>query len=527
MPLLLALLVLLLLVPSAGAAVPEGAVHEEAEIASTDGTLLAADVFRPAGGRVPVVLDAGPYFGRFGQDEPAPASPDPALAGLPARGIAVVDLSLRGYGGSGGCVDFHGAADRRDLRAAIAWAKAQPWSNGRVAVAGFSYDGGAAVNALAAASDLLDAAVLISPQADAYDTLFHQGVHFGQPATTNVFGAGLSGTDALGPDLGSSPGRELRNVQSADPACWASFAQGVEQADRDHPFWRGRHPSAEAAGTRVPVLLSYGFEDTTTRLTDVLAALRGPVRAWLGQWDHDEPSGRDGFRAELAAFLGHHLRGEGDAPPAGAVVQEGRGGWRAERTWPPAGTGELALPILPGTYRDAPGNTADARDLAAVPIAGRVGPSPVQGSGSWTFTPPLETVRHLAGEPAAEVRAPAGAQVVALLYDVAPDGRASFVTRGAARLEADGTTAVRLLGQDWRFAPGHRIGLLLSGADEHAYRPGTSGRDVAVGGGTLRLPVLRAPAGEPLDGEPGRWFAARRPFAVDPALVAQRTAPGR
>jgi uncharacterized protein len=121
---LLALLALLVLPATSAAQVPAGARHHEATITAPDGTELAADVFLPAGlpegARVPVLLAAGPYFGRFEQRAPAPRAPNVYLRQrLFERGYGIVDLSLRGYGGSEGCLSFYGEDDRRDLAAGV------------------------------------------------------------------------------------------------------------------------------------------------------------------------------------------------------------------------------------------------------------------------------------------------------------------------------------------------------------------------------------------------------------------------
>lgn len=176
--------------------------------------------------------------------------------------------------------------------------------------------------------------------------------------------------------------------------------------------------------------------------------------------------------------------------------------------------------LLPGSYLDGPGNSAQPAD--AVPGL-RVDRSR-QGVGSWTFTPPLADGLHVSGVPEVQVRAAApGAQAVALLYDVAPDGTATLLTRGAARLAASGATRVELHAQDWRVAPGHRLGLLLTGADDGHYRPGTTLATVRVDGGALTVPVLRGPHRDDLEGGPGPRIEGRRPFVVDQQTVRDRT----
>ena len=57
-----------------------------------------------------------------------------------------------------------------------------------------------------------------------------------------------------------------------------------------------------------------------------------------------------------------------------------------------------------------------------------------------------------------------GCDVFAKLLDIHPDGRQLLVTDGHVRITVDGaTTSAALVMADtaWRFAPGHRLGLLL------------------------------------------------------------------
>ena len=69
------------------------------------------------------------------------------------------------------------------------------------------------------------------------------------------------------------------------------------------------------------------------------------------------------------------------------------------------------------------------------------------------------------------------ATVALKLWDVAPDGSKTLVTRGVYRLSvaggdpAEGTIRVELLGNAWRFAAGHLVQLQISQADPPFLRP--------------------------------------------------------
>ncbi len=105
-------------------------------VAMADGVTLAATVWKPAGSgadgaRVPAVLVVTPYV----SDEAHPRART-----YVDRGYAMVSVDRRGRGNSGGEQQvFTDVGD--DACAVIEWIKAQPWSDGRVAMRGGSYRG--------------------------------------------------------------------------------------------------------------------------------------------------------------------------------------------------------------------------------------------------------------------------------------------------------------------------------------------------------------------------------------------------
>jgi predicted acyl esterase len=285
----------------------------------------------------------------------------------------------------------------------------------------------------------------------------------------------------------------------------------------------------------VPVLLANGFwDDSGARIGAVMEwwrKLRGPRQAWFGQYAHVHATnvsviGRDGYFEQALRLFDRELRDRpSPEPEPPVVVQEGPSGrWRAEDAWPPADTRSWAMPLRSGTYRDIPGNKAEAKtpeDGFAEAEPGVL--APLTGQGAWSVTGPLPREAHLAGIPRVRVRAagPPGATAIALLYDVAPDGTAVLASRGVTRLRRDGTASVRLDDQDWRFDAGHRIGVLLTGSDDTAYFPvpRTLG-EVSVQAGDLTLPLLTGPRDEFIAGDPGAFSANRRPIRVPAEAVA-------
>jgi uncharacterized protein len=238
------------------------------------------------------------------------------------------------------------------------------------------------------------------------------------------------------------------------------------------------------------VLWTHGFLDANTKpdnFLDVYSTLRGPRRGRFGQFAHRGADsggiGRDGLDQYLRWF-DHHLKGArprvADAP---VEVQQADGRWRAESQWPPADARRVALPIRAGSYLDSAGNTASAPN-----------PNRLPNRGYWTMTQALPYDAHVAGVVRVsldlDVQA-AGANVVALVYDVEPEGGARLITRGATKVAADGTVGFDLYPQDHRLAAGHHLATFLSASDDNWFDPGFTATPVTVKKGSLSVPFLR------------------------------------
>ena len=113
--------------------------------------------------------------------------------------------------------------------------------------------------------------------------------------------------------------------------------------------------------------------------------------------------------------------------------------------------------------------------------------------------------------------------VVAHVYDIAPDNTARLVTRGAMAPAESGAQAVSfgLYPQDWLFQKGHRIAIHLSGSDDSWFSPGTTMTTVEVTGGSVTLPLLRFVRDSFLKGGPSDGMSA--PFSVDEATIKEAT----
>jgi uncharacterized protein len=510
----LGVLLLLLVVPGLLAApVPASEVVErtnewtwsETFFPSADGTSLHADVFLPAwaqpGDRFPVIVSVGPYFGS------SSGSPTLRFADLMddgrifERGYAYVQVDSRGYGGSAGCYDMGGPGEQADAKAAVEWAASQPWSTGKVGMWGKSYDAWTQVMALAQDPDGLAAVVIQAPLIELYRGVYENGVSY--TAGWRIVGATYLLYDVQPNNPQNNDTQETINYlqgKTVAGPCYASHLAMPQVPFHELPYYAERDLIVAASDTDVPVLWSHGFNDVNTKPNNFLPIwerLTSPKRAWFGQWAHDRGNedhlvGRDGFMDEAMAFFAEHLLGEAAADLPAIEIQDGEGVWRTEQAWPPADAIPHRIPVIPGSYPDASGNSAA---------------NPTRGT--WTFTHPAPHDLRFSGpyEVAVQVETQLPlANMVSLLYDVAPDGTARLIQRGAQLIRPSGSSPVRFdsYPQDWILRAGHRLGLQLSAADATHFFPTYTQQTVTITSGSFSVPFLRVERIPDLEGGPAR-----------------------
>lgn len=346
-------------------AVPVTTVLDQ-PIEMRDGTILRADVHRPAeGGPYRTVLVRNPYG-------------EPLFRRVPVvpylrAGLAVVLQHCRGRGSSDG--EFTPWVDEgRDGVDTVAWIAAQPWSNGEVVAAGTSYLAGCALQLAAQRPAALKAVVASMTPHDFYDGLkyhggafalgsaFHWGSLQGMLGALHAMAGGQDASGRLGvllPVL-ADPDAALRTLPIRD-------VPGVSQA---FPFWRDwvDHPERDAYWTEpaetlrhdrieVPVLHIAGWFDVFLRGTlENFRRIPGG-RLIVGPWTHlSQESGvgelNFGFGASAQAVMLEaeqiaFLTGRTDGPKVKYFTM-GANTWREAASWPPPGAGSVRYYLHPG-----------------------------------------------------------------------------------------------------------------------------------------------------------------------------------
>ena len=472
---LLVTFALLALAAPAGAAEPPPpelpeptyqAVAEEVSIAMDDGVRLGATVTfpsedgqAPASGRFPVVLSMTPYS----RNGVCGCYPPDLFA---TRGIISAVVDVRGTGGSEGTLEgnYFSPREQRDGFNLVEFFGTQPYSNGRVGMAGGSYLG---ITQLLAAGRRPPHLAAIAPQVALSDLYRDAYTHGGVPnfffdtqyiAVQGAPGAAGGNTD---PSL-----LEQTLVAKAGQSPPGTIALDYLERPEDDDFYRDRSPIYVADDIDVPVLLAGGWHDGLMRgqpeMFRALASRRGvETRLYMDPCTHkgcgapfapmNDPPGRHDIGALVFEFLAEHLRGD-PAPerPRLEFYVQGANEYATAGHWPPRGTSFERLPLGPGTLGTPASGTADYVTNPAAGLSlffnryGTVAGTPyvptdqrLEGPEGLTFRmPPLSEALRLTGPVALHLVAASTAPDTdwhAKLADVAPDGSETVITEGSLR----------------------------------------------------------------------------------------------
>jgi len=306
------------------------------------------------------------------------------------RGYTWVQVDLRGFGGSTGCLDWAGPGEQADVKAAVEWAARQSWSTGKVGMYGKSYDGVTGMLGIVQQPKGLAAVIAQEPVYDMYRYLFQNRVRYVNSLLTPNLYNGIAGTPGTASDTLAYNQSSVDDL--ARPGCPAFNFTDQQDPNAGSAYWRQRNLIARASGKKTPFFLTQGFLENNTKpdgAFDFYNGMRGPKRAWLGQWDHvrgndkDENGrllmGRKSWFEESMRFYDRYVAGKSSAqapthrdPPV--ATQAGDGAWRSEAAWPPRDSNKAITPLRAGTYLDDATNNGTAEGGAP------------NGRGIWTFS---------------------------------------------------------------------------------------------------------------------------------------------
>jgi uncharacterized protein len=212
-------------------------------IPASDGVNLVGDVILPGAGtgKYPAVIDMEPY-GRS------------TSTAYVSHGYARINTDVRGSGKSGGALCLLCLREQQDVYDVVEWVAHQPWSNGHVALYGYSYSAITSLLGAALQPPHLDAVVVGHPPTDPYrDVLWHNGL-YDQGFVAQWF-AGQTAAQSIG--IGVQP-QVLDRAQQ-------QFAVETRLLPLDGPVYYERSVLDKMNHITVPIYVFTGWEDMYSR----------------------------------------------------------------------------------------------------------------------------------------------------------------------------------------------------------------------------------------------------------------------
>lgn len=345
-------------------------VEKNLRIRMPDGTHISANLYRPAralSDRLPVIMAATSYdkdlkpeeylvngrapvnrlqgqrFGNFKVSEATPfEAPDPGW--WVPNGYAVLHVDARGTGLSEGKKDVVSDQTMDDFARVVTWASEQPWSNGKVGLAGTSYLALAQWLIAQRAPKGLAAIAPWEGMTDTYrDTSFHGGI----PETAFVR-SWLKGPGTL---MGTTAPPEFLTKKP-----WIARLPIPGQMGAQLRYFAGLNPTPEEMGTpsaklaqiKVPALITGSWSAQGLHTRGAFNGFMGIASTdkWLythGRHMWDVMKSEDALRVQLEffdRFLKGNLAAFQNQPRIRLEIRENanRHKVRAESEWPIART---------------------------------------------------------------------------------------------------------------------------------------------------------------------------------------------
>ena len=211
---------------------------------------------------------------------------------------------------------------------------------------------------------------------------------------------------------------------------------------------------------------------------------------------------------ERDILFARYLKGDRSAKPlSGALTRTqacggapGLGPFRTS-SWRAQHPGEVRFSDPRARRFDSRGGSA-ATAAATDPFAGPQCPQMQHSAdpGAVTYElPPSKRGYTLLGSPTIDARlkvSGAFPQVALRLWDVAPDGRQTLVTRGSLRPDPSGRQVFQMHPSGWHFRPGHRPKIELLGRDAPYSLPSNAPFSIEVSDVKIDLPVRQRADGD-------------------------------
>jgi putative CocE/NonD family hydrolase len=514
-------------------------------IALAAGTRLAARVWMPRDAEqkpVPAILEYVPYR-RRDSTATRDALLHPYVAG---HGYACVRVDIRGSGDSDGLItDEYLPQELQDGVEIVAWLARQPWCSGTVGMIGNSWGGFNGLQIAALRPPALKAIITSCSTDDRYaDDVHYMGgclLNNNQRWGSTMFAYNGRPPD---PTVVGERWRAMMFDRLENSGLW--IRNWMEHQRRD-AFWKHGSVCENYADIQCAVYAVGGWVDGySNAIPRLMAGLRCPRKAMIGQWGHRYPHQATpgpavGFLQEAVRWWDHWLKGVDngimdepslriwmqDSVPPRSFYETLPGRWVAEAQWPPTSTTSRRFALNPGRIEVQAAPEAALTVCSAQTVGKSVvrwcgfglipdmpGDQREEDGGSLCFdTAPLDETLEILGAPVVELDLSSDkpqAYVAVRLCDVAPSGASNRITYGLLNLshrDSHEHPKPLLPGQQYRvrvqlndlgqvIPKGHRLRIAVSTCYWPIAWPSPEAATLTVHSGTstLSLPIRGASA---------------------------------
>lgn len=308
---------------------------------------IRVDLTRPdtAGGKVPLIVHASPYFFEGTRDAWETDFFVP-------RGYAVATVALPGTDFSTGCDDVGGNREVLGTKAVVDWANgrakgyylngkpadATKWSTGKVGMIGVSWDGTIANAVASTGVEGLETIVPVAAISSWYDYTRGNGIPFYEQHVAFLHDY-------------------VSNYNS--PFCVKLTPRLQDRSDDPtgsyNEWWSTRDYRIDASKIKASVFVVHGLSDENVKTRqfgewwDELEKYDVERRIFLHQNQHIEPYYNYGstYTTPLLQWFDYYLQGLDNGVPdePQAIIQREDSSWSTDEVWPPAGTSDQKMQL--------------------------------------------------------------------------------------------------------------------------------------------------------------------------------------
>lgn len=544
---------MLLAMPAAASAEP---VFKKYKVPTVGDAEINVEVMRPRGEHdAPVILTYSPYNTISETTQPNLANDDVGQRYEP-RGYARAVADVLGTRNSSGCWDYGGRRETQSGVDLVNFLADLPWSNGKVAMIGGSYDGTTA-NMVASQGDEapgLKAIVPVAAISRWYGYAYSHGIRYAgnteRPTdegadTPLAFDFGLTRTPPTDPTDPAFIDLFLSRINPCDSV--EHTERGYDDSPDYNRFWVERDYLRHAEDFRAAVLVAHGWQDYNVKQEEGVSLFqklredrpgdgtRDGVpfkRLYMFQDGHASPSARN-WEPLLDRFFAHTLKGAQNGVAGGpSVITEGRTadtestGFRSLRGFPPKSAQRVSLYLSrleSGVGKLSAGRQNVRSGASYTDTATQTEEESKEDPGAernWLFYRSPRLARDVDLTGAAQLNATIkvdrrNAHLTPVLADVAPNGDTETVSRGFLNLlYRDGLARpkgfpqqrqgvpvqVSFKPQDQTLEAGHRLAVIVQSSNTAWAVPDDPGARVTVRRGartrpsTLAVPIVDPPA---------------------------------